>query len=70
VDGPFIVTNVFPHGALEIQDMKDGKIFKVNGPQLNIFHENQVIPLAKSSCYLMTSTLVPSKELYPKSKLF
>ena len=37
-DGPFIVTNVYSHGAVDIQDEAAGKIFKVNGHQLNPFH--------------------------------
>ncbi|CAL9021100.1 unnamed protein product, partial [Prunus brigantina] len=29
--GPFVITNVFDHGAVEIQNIKDGSTFKVNG---------------------------------------
>ena len=29
--GPYEVTNVYDHGVVEIKDLKDGKIFKVNG---------------------------------------
>ena len=28
--GPFVVTNVFTHGAVEIQSFKTVKVFKVN----------------------------------------
>ena len=31
---PFVVTNVFHHGAVEIKSLKTNKIFKVNGHRL------------------------------------
>ena len=40
--GPFIVKTVFPHGAVEIENPRDGKIFKVNGHKLKPFLENFV----------------------------
>ncbi|XP_031266564.1 uncharacterized protein LOC116124952 [Pistacia vera] len=36
---PFIVTNVFPHGAVEIQSLKTNKVFKVNGHRLKPYYE-------------------------------
>ena len=33
-DGPFIVISASPHGAVELQDPRDGNIFKVNGQRL------------------------------------
>jgi hypothetical protein len=36
--GPFVVTNVFPHGAIEITSAGTGKVFKVNGQRLKLFH--------------------------------
>ena len=49
--GPYIVHYVFPHGAVEIQDPKDGHIFKVNGQRLKPFLDMPIptaedIPLA------------------------
>ena len=38
--GPFIVKNVFPYGAIEIENPKTGSIFKVNGQCLKPFLEN------------------------------
>ena len=32
--GPFVVTNVFPYGAVQIQSLKTGQEFKVNGHRL------------------------------------
>ena len=37
--GPFIVINVFPHGAVEIQSLDTQKIFKVNGYRLKPYYE-------------------------------
>ena len=33
-DGPYIITQVFPHGAIEIKDPKQKNTFKVNGQRL------------------------------------
>jgi len=37
--GPFVVSTVFPHGAVEISDSKSGNEFKVNGKRLKPFLE-------------------------------
>ncbi|KAJ9180783.1 hypothetical protein P3X46_008990 [Hevea brasiliensis] len=37
--GPFVVTNVFPYGAVEIQSLGTNKVFKVNGHRLKPFYE-------------------------------
>jgi hypothetical protein len=33
-DGPYVVIQVFPHGAVEIHDPRDGRVLKVNGQRL------------------------------------
>ncbi len=38
--GPYIIKTVFPHGAVEIENPRDGRIFKVNGHRLKPFLEN------------------------------
>lgn len=38
-DGPYIITHVFPHGAIEIRDPRDGQVFKVNGQRLKPYVE-------------------------------
>ncbi|XP_062173452.1 uncharacterized protein LOC133878905 [Alnus glutinosa] len=46
--GPFVVTNVFPHGAVEIQNLATSKVIKVNGHRLKTFYEGfQVENLVK-----------------------
>ncbi|KAF3433612.1 hypothetical protein FNV43_RR24714 [Rhamnella rubrinervis] len=37
--GPFVITNVLTHGAVEIQSPDTGKVFKVNGHRLKLFYE-------------------------------
>ena len=37
--GPYEVTNVYDHGAVEIKDLQDEKICKVNGHRLKLFYE-------------------------------
>ncbi|RDY12783.1 hypothetical protein CR513_02381, partial [Mucuna pruriens] len=38
-DGPFVITNVFPYGAIELKDENTNSTFQVNGHQLKEFHE-------------------------------
>ena len=37
--GPYIVSRIFPYGAVEIQDPDSGATFKVNGQRLKQFLE-------------------------------
>ncbi|KAL5819379.1 hypothetical protein ACOSQ4_023221 [Xanthoceras sorbifolium] len=41
--GPFVVKRVFPFGAIEVEDPKNGNVFKVNGQRLKPFLENLVL---------------------------
>ena len=46
--GPFVVNNVIPYGAVEIQSLATSKVFKVNGHRLKPFYEGfQVKNVAK-----------------------
>ncbi|XP_045791710.1 uncharacterized protein LOC123886438 [Trifolium pratense] len=38
--GPFIVTNVFPSGAIEIKSTGTGKVFKAKGQRLKLLHKS------------------------------
>ena len=44
--GPFIVHIVFPHGAIKINDPKNGVTFKVNGQRLKPYLEDTEINLS------------------------
>ena len=53
--GPFIVRHVYPYGAIDNENPKNGTVFKVNGQRLKPFLENHVfdkefIPLS-DPCY-------------------
>ena len=37
--GPFIVTNVYSHGAVDIQNLRTNETFKVNGHRLKPYYE-------------------------------
>ncbi|RDX71231.1 gag-pol, partial [Mucuna pruriens] len=38
-DGPFVITNAFPYGAVELKDKHTNSTFQVNGHQIKLFHE-------------------------------
>ncbi|RDX78335.1 gag-pol, partial [Mucuna pruriens] len=38
-DGPFVITNVFPYGAIELKDEHTNNTFQVNGHQIKLFDE-------------------------------
>ncbi|RDY03214.1 hypothetical protein CR513_13239, partial [Mucuna pruriens] len=38
-DSPFVITNIFHYGVVELRDETSNKIFQVNGHQLKHFHE-------------------------------
>ena len=40
--GPFVVVQIYSHGAVDIQSIETGKIFKVNGQRLKPFYESFV----------------------------
>ncbi|KAM1573907.1 hypothetical protein EV2_044893 [Malus domestica] len=40
--GPFIVTNLFVHGAVQIKSLRTGQEFKVNGHRLKLYYEHFV----------------------------
>jgi hypothetical protein len=37
---PFIVKHVYPYGACDIENPKNGNVFKVNGHRLKVFFDN------------------------------
>ena len=46
--GPFIVSNVFPYGAVEITSLETNKVLKVNGHRLKPFYEGWTTELTAS----------------------
>ncbi|RDX65698.1 hypothetical protein CR513_55628, partial [Mucuna pruriens] len=48
-DGPFVITNIFPHGVVQLKDEHTNRTFQVNGHQVNghqvkPFHEGPASP--------------------------
>ena len=46
--GPFVVSNVFPYGAVEITSLETNKVLKVNGHRLKPFYEGWTTELTAS----------------------
>jgi len=61
--GPFIVTNVFPYGVVEIQSDSTNKSFKVNGYRLKHFHESPALEETVEEISL-------EKPTYPQFQIF
>ncbi|CAN6685403.1 unnamed protein product [Malus baccata var. baccata] len=40
--GPFVVTNVFPHGAVQVKSLRNGDEFKVNEHRLKLYYESDL----------------------------
>ena len=40
--GPFVVTNVFPHSAVQVKSLRNDDEFKVNGHRLKLYYESDV----------------------------
>ncbi|RDX97371.1 hypothetical protein CR513_19868, partial [Mucuna pruriens] len=38
-DGPFVITNIFPYGAVQLKDEQSNNTFQVNGHQIKPFYE-------------------------------
>jgi len=46
--GPFVVSNVFPYGAVEITSLETNKVINVNGHRLKPFYEGWTAELTAS----------------------
>ncbi|RDX72401.1 hypothetical protein CR513_48117, partial [Mucuna pruriens] len=60
-DGPFVVTNVFPYGIVELRDEANNNTFKVNGHQLKPYHEDSNLssPLGKVEIITLIELVIP-----------
>ena len=62
--GPFIVTNVFPYGVIEISSESTNKCFKVNGHRLKHFHESTALEESVEEISLEMPTF-PQVQIFP-----
>ena len=46
--GPFVVSNVFSYGAVDITSLETNKVLKVNGQRLKTFYEGWTTELTAS----------------------
>jgi hypothetical protein len=46
--GPFVVSNIFSYGAVEITSLERNKVLKVNEHQLKTFYEGWMIEFTAS----------------------
>ena len=53
-DGPFLVKEVFNHGAVVVEDPKDGRIVKVNGQSLKPFLRGVILEQETMSLEILT----------------
>ncbi|RDX82609.1 hypothetical protein CR513_36581, partial [Mucuna pruriens] len=50
-DGPFVITNVFPYGEVELKDENTNNTFQVYGHQIKLFHEaSRTATIRKEIC--------------------
>ena len=47
--GPFVVSNIFPYGAVEITSLETNKVLKVNEHRLKPFYEGWMVELTASA---------------------
>ena len=58
--GPFVVTNVFPYGTVEIKSESTDKSFKVNGHRLKQFLTNpSLVDVVVEETTLLHPTSLP-----------
>ncbi|RDY01802.1 hypothetical protein CR513_14838, partial [Mucuna pruriens] len=53
-DGPFVVTNVFPYGVIEVRVAANNNTFKVNGHQLKPYHEGPIMSSNEGEMKVLT----------------
>ena len=68
--GPFVITNIFPHGAVEIQSAKTGNVFKVNGHRLKPYYESFVEHDVEESLIMFTVRVDCKIEVWGSSLAF
>ncbi|RDX72550.1 hypothetical protein CR513_47958, partial [Mucuna pruriens] len=59
-EGPFVITNVFPYGAVELKDEHTKRTFQVNGHKIKLFHEGPVPPTGDMEIILLMEPAPPN----------
>ncbi|RDY03889.1 hypothetical protein CR513_12467, partial [Mucuna pruriens] len=56
--GAFVITNIFPYGAVELRDEHTNNTFQVNGHYIKLFHEGPT-PIADDMETISLTELAP-----------
>ncbi|RDX91296.1 hypothetical protein CR513_26744, partial [Mucuna pruriens] len=67
-DGHFVITNIFPHGAIQLKNEHTNNTFQVNGHQLKPFHEVRRLKTSLSNIYYLSKKFTNCKKRYPTLK--
>ncbi|RDX74565.1 hypothetical protein CR513_45679, partial [Mucuna pruriens] len=67
-DGPFVVTNVFPYGAVELRDKASNWNFMVNGHQLKPYYEGPSLNVGGVESIALMELAIPKDILEETSK--
>ncbi|RDX93562.1 hypothetical protein CR513_24158, partial [Mucuna pruriens] len=59
LDGPFVITNVFPYGAVELKDEHTNSTFQVNGHQIKLFHEGPALTVDETESISLMKPIPP-----------
>ncbi|RDY13152.1 Tf2-9, partial [Mucuna pruriens] len=57
-DGPFVITNIFPHGAVQLKEEQTNRTFQVNGHQVKPFLEGPA-PIGENMEFISLESLSP-----------
>ena len=63
-DGSYIITKVFPHGAIEVQNPRMGNTFKVNGQRLKPYVEGISEEIRDGATIDKVALIDPIYEIY------
>jgi len=62
--GPFVITNIYPYGTVEIKSESTGKSFKVSGHRLKPFFNNpSLLDTVVEEISLLNRTSLPSSAM-------
>ncbi|RDY07554.1 gag-pol, partial [Mucuna pruriens] len=64
-EGPFVITNVFPYGAVELKDEHTNSTFQVNGHKIKLFHESPTPPAGDMETISLMEPAPPDDTLKP-----
>ncbi|RDX67801.1 hypothetical protein CR513_53279, partial [Mucuna pruriens] len=67
-DGPFVITNVFPYGVVELKDENTNNTFQVNGHQIKLFHEGPTPIVGDMETISLMESALPDNKIVSRYK--